>query len=235
MLDPTKRLHSVEEHTKEWQSIVGPKQAEVFGLRSSIQERIALGISYVSKDRLYDTISVAAGAAIPAQLQFFVNPATNGKTYSQTNLDIAQQLSNNDMAWISGIYIKPLFNIAPADAANLESLCWADILLKKQRFVYGKIGMFPGGSAGHVNSVGSLGTAVALAGLGPVTSYTNGSPNKANIFDIGDDGYLLWKNDSFTINLNNTTPFNLLAAANGGTGLTLEVGFDITRVREVVQ
>jgi hypothetical protein len=228
-------LHSIEQHVANYQGLVGPKQAEVLGLRDSIQERIALGISYVSRDREYDTISVAAGAAMPGQLQFFVNPATNGKTYSQTNLDIAQQLSNNDMAWITAIYIKPLFNIAPADAANLESLCWIDVLLKKQRFVYGKVGMFPGGSAGHINAAASLGTAVAVAGLGPVTSYTNGSPNKANVFDIGKDGYLLWKNDSFTINLNTTTPFNLLAAANGGTGLTLEVGFDILRVREVVQ
>jgi hypothetical protein len=197
-------------------------------------EREALGIVFMQHDRIYDTLTVAQGAAMPPQLQFMINPATNGKTYSQTNLDIAQQLSNNDMAWVKYIYAKLSFNTNAIDAANLENLGYLDIWFKKQRFIYGKLNMFPGGSGGRITAAASLGTALTVSGLGPITSYENGVATVENVFHLGGDGYLLWKNDSFLANFYTTTGFNLLTTALGGNGLTFEVGFGIVRVREVV-
>jgi len=213
---------------------MGAKNADALRVRDAVMEREALGIVFMQRDRIYDTLTVSQGAAIPAQLQFMINPATGGKTYAQTNLDIAQQLSNNDMAWVRGIYAKVSFNTFPIDAANLENLGFLDVWFKKQRFIYGKLNMFPGGSGGRLTAAANLGTALTVSGLGPVTSYENGVASVENVLHLGGDGYLLWKNDSFLANFYTTTGFGLLATAVGGQGLTFEVGFDIVRVREVV-
>jgi hypothetical protein len=213
---------------------MGAKNADALRVRDAVMEREALGIVFMQHDRIYDTVTVSQGAAMPAVLQFMINPATGGKTYAQTNLDIAQQLSNNDMAWVKYIYAKISFNTAAIDAANLENLGYLDVWFKKQRFIYGKLNMFPGGSGGRITAATNLGTALAVAGLGPVTSYENGVASVENVFHLGGDGYLLWKNDSFLANFYTTTGFSLLATAVGGQGLTFEVGFGIVRVREVV-
>ena len=76
---------------------------------------------------------------------------------------------------------------------------------------------------------------MALAGLGPAVSYTNGVPNVHNVFNIGEDGYLLWKNDSFNITYVTDTSFGLVATANGGTGLTMQAILHGLQVREVTQ
>ena len=211
-------------------------QAKVFGLRDSIAERVALKMLYTCAFELYDTNSVAQNATMPFTLTFFNVPkGQSNKTYAQTNIITPNQLSNNSMAWITGIAMQPLFNLAPVDAANLHSLGHVEVTFKENVLVRGPLAMFPGGSAGQITAAASLGTAVALAGLGPAVSYTNGVPNVHNVFNIGEDGYLLWKNDSFNITYVTDTSFGLVATANGGTGLTLQGILHGLQVREVTQ
>lgn len=236
--NPTRKWATADEWKKTLvnSGVYNEHQAEIFGLRNSIAERVALNLMYVCPDDIYDTNTVAAGAAMPSVINFFNVPyGTGGKTYAQTNVRTANQLSDNNMAWVMGISLQPLFNLFPIDAANLHSLCHAEVLFKENLFVRGPLAQFPGGSAPEITAVSNLGTAVAAGGLGPVTSYSNGVPNVHNVYGLMEDGYLLWKNDSFNINFVTDTGFNLTTTALGGTGLTMKSILHILRVRELAQ
>ena len=234
---PTRKWATADEWKKTLvnSGVYNERQAEIFGLYNSIAERVALKLLYVVPDQLYDTNSVAAGAAM-STLNFYNVPyGSGGKTYAQTNIRTANQLSDNNMAWVMGISMQPLFNLFPIDAANLHSLCHVEVLFKENLLVRGPLAMFPGGSSAEIVAVSNLGTALTVAGLGPVSSYQNGAPNVLNYFNLGDDGYLLWKNDSFNINFVVDTPFSLTTTALGGTGLTMKSILHIMRVKELAQ
>lgn len=202
-------------------------------LRAALAERGDRKAKNVFRDTIYDTISVAQAAAMPALLTFFTTPVgTGGKTEAQTNLYMPGQLSNNDIVLVTGIRTQFLFNVNPIDAANLMSLCWLEVVFKTKRFMIGTADTFPAGSAGQVTAATNLGTALAVAGLGPVTSFTNGVPSVHNFFSVGEDGYLIEKNDSFRLNWYTATAFNLLATAVGGMGVTIKVIYDVIRAQD---
>jgi hypothetical protein len=203
-------------------------------MRDSIQERVHRGELYLGKDFLFDTISIAAGAAMPNKSQFFLVPiGTNGKTQAQTNMQNSGQLANNDIVWIRAMRISLSNNTNQIDAVNINQLTHFSIKFKNVEFTFGPLDQFPGGSQMYVTSAANLGTAIAVANLGPVTSVVNGVPSIHNVFEFGGDGYLLWKNDTLEVDQYLDTSFTLLTAANGGTGTTIRVSFDVVRAREV--
>jgi hypothetical protein len=93
--------------------------------------------------------------------------------------------------------------------------------------------MFPGGSQGYLTAAANLGTALAVAGLGPVTSVSNGIASKHNAFSFGEDGILLRANDRVEVDFFAATAFNMLATAVGGVGTTIMVWLDGIRLRNV--
>jgi hypothetical protein len=203
-------------------------------MRRSIEERVGRGELYLGKDFLFDTISIAPAAAMPNKSQFFLVPiGTNGKTQAQTNMQNSGQLANNDIVWIRSMRISVANNTHPIDLLNINQLTHFSIKFKNVEFTFGPLDQFPGGSQAYVTAATNLGTSVAVANLGPVTSVVNGIPSIHNVFEFGGDGYLLWKNDTIEVDQYLDTNFNLLAAANGGTGTTIRVAFDVVRAREV--
>jgi hypothetical protein len=191
--------------------------------------------AYQGEDCLYDTISIAPGAAMPSMTALFTVPSgTNGKTNAQTNMQVAGMLSNNDAFLVTGARCAISFNTHPIDAQNFVSLCWLDFKFFNREFFWGPPEMFPGGSGAYVSAASNLGTGVALAGLGPVTSVSNGVPSKHNYFSLGEDGLLLKANDRVEVDLYNPTPFNMIAGGVGGVGgngLTVRIYLDGFRVR----
>jgi hypothetical protein len=198
--------------------------------------------AYSGRDSIYSTQSIAPGVAFPTNFSFLTQGISNGLTPAQTNLENGGRLSNNDMFVVMGVRFQWF---ATAAYADLNFLCNGTTLFFNfygNPFFYGKPEMFPGGSCAYTTAVGNQGPvagtayagAVTIADLGGVSSTINGMPSKHNDFELGWPGLMLRDNDSFSCILqNNAGAYTTLAAAAGGTGLTMTVWLDGYRIRAV--
>ena len=187
------------------------------------------GAGYENTDFLYDAFSVAQAAAFPPLTPMFQVPISANKTKAQTNMLSAGQLANGDTFKLRRLRVLVTGINVMADAWNLGTLCSGTLKINGRDFAMGPLIAFPGAG-------GMMSTAVALpAAVGATAmqnSLCNGDTNYMNAFKFEDEIQVdLGENISF--NVVAETAFNMVAAANGGTGVTVYVFLDGRRLRKV--
>lgn len=186
--------------------------------------------AYYDRDGLFDTFSVAPGAAFPQITQMFQVPVgTNGKTKAQTNMQMAGMMANGDAFLVTGIRCELAFNSFPVDALNILQLCYLSVQFYNREFLWNTMSFFPAGGGGCLTAAANLGAASTVPSS-IVSGITNGTPEIHNSFEFNDP-LILEMNDRVEIDFVNPTAFTMTTAANGGVGTTIKVTLDGTRMR----
>ncbi len=130
---------------------------------------------------LYDRVTVAAAAAVPAVMTLFNQPiGTAAKTKNDTNLDQVSRLA--DPMWFNATHLGFYFNsnIAHPDLQGFLNSEYMEFWVGQKTYLEGPVQCFPAG-------VGVQGT-VALSTVAAATEYingwTNGAPNQMNLYDL---------------------------------------------------
>lgn len=183
-------------------------QANVQGMFQS-QTFIANKID-VQHTGIYDTITVAAGAALVTNTQFFTNVGSgSGKTVNQTNMSQSQRLPSPQAFSTCSIKLYPLGNILLTDLHALFSNFVYEFWLADKWYQRNPIWHYPagGGVAGNTTT-------------NATSFYTNGTPSREAMLAL----YIplvIENGMSFYGQLVGTSSVTMTAAASGGTGLTL--------------
>lgn len=175
----------------------------------------------VQHEPLYDELTFAAGAAVPDQSRFFVNPA--GKTIAQTNVETAKKLDAPEAFAVKGIRIKVREDILLADFIALMDgavgFC-AEFWIGSKSYNRAPLWYFNAG--GGVTATG-----------GTVQSALNNGRTgelDAHVLAIN---IIIDNQASFFGQLAGATAFTLATASNGGTGLGIMMLLDGLHARGV--
>lgn len=131
---------------------------------------------------LYDRISFAASAVVPALVRLFTVPVgQNSKTLVDTNLTQPGVLEAPQWFNATGlsIYFNP--NVAPIDLANFLATEYINFWVSQKVYATGPIDIYP--ASGGIYNTASLGT-MSAAATSYVTNSTNGWPSIHNMYDL---------------------------------------------------
>lgn len=171
---------------------------------------------------IYDSFTVAAGAAFPVTNMFATPQGQSGKTLAQTNLTgQGGQLPAGTTLVINSIRIYIANTTVPADFQNIANDVSIQFLVNNVP-IYQTIPIwFPAGFGGVTLAVGNLGT--LPSGTASVVSSTNGFPHQTAVYDFKYP-YSLESQLNFTMLWTPNTAFNM-AASSGvnpvGVGTTI--------------
>ena len=187
------------------------------------------GAGYENSDFLYDSFSVAQAAAFPQLTPMFQTPISGAKTRAQTNMRSAGTLSNGETFKLRRLRVLIAGCSTLADAWNIGTLCSGVLKIGDRDFITGPLLSFPGGAGIQATAV-AMPAAVGTTAL--QNSICNGDTQYTNAFRFEDDVPVDY-GESIVFNVTAETGFNMVAAANGGTGATLYVFLDGRRLRKV--
>ncbi|MFB3813417.1 MAG: hypothetical protein ACE14L_04835 [Terriglobales bacterium] len=175
------------------------------------------GIGYVNDDVLFDSFSVAAGAAMPASTIMFSVPVGGAKTLAQTNMQVGGQLENGDTFKIAAFGISIAFNTHRTDAINLLDNVSVKLRVGGRVYTQGKLSLYPGGAGGCLQAAAQVGT--APAGDAPVHGFSNGVPDLRNMFTFRDP-IEITQGERIAVEVVAETGFSMVAAPGVGTTIT---------------
>lgn len=131
---------------------------------------------------LYDRITFAAAATVPALVKLFVSPiGQNSKTKVDTNLTQVSTLEAPQWFNATGlsVYFNP--NVAPADLVSFLSTEYLEFWVSQKVYAEGPLDIYPGSGGIFANtSVGPITTAATAYS----TTSTNGWPSIHNMYDL---------------------------------------------------
>lgn len=210
-------------------NITDPVQAAAFGQQRAYIQGQFNGVTYmpnnmdVQHEPLYDTITFAAEATIPNNSQFFTNPT--GKTLAQTNVQEARKLQAPEAFAVKGILFRVVENILLSDFValmNPQTGYALEFWIGQKSYNRAPLWFYNngGGVSGFTSQTDQ-------------SAFTNGRTGK-------DDRHVLAINiiidnqASFYGNMvAAATALTLAAAADGGTGATLQMVLDGFHARGV--
>ena len=179
--------------------------AGAFRSQTYIHDRID-----VQHTPIYDTITVAAGAALTSGTQFFTNVGSaSGKTYASTNMSQSQRLPSPEAFSIMSIKLRWSENILYADVISLLSNFAFEFWLGQKQYQRAPLWQYAAG--GGINGA----TTVNNTGV-----YSNGLASREA--QIGLAIPIVIENGmTFFGQLVGTSSQTFTASGSGGTGLTL--------------
>ena len=189
---------------------------------------IVPGVADYIMGPIYDRVTYAPGATVPANFKWFVTPAgQSSKTKADTNLSQASTLTQPSWANVVGLGFKFSTLMQKPDIDAFVNNYYVEFYVDNKIYLEGQVDMFP--APAGITGLQSFATAITS------TAYVNGTPRADNFFDVripgGIDlgGMVTDGNTGITINQGQTfrvectgTSF-VLAAANGTYG-----GFQVT-------
>ena len=189
---------------------------------------IVPGVADYIMGPVYDRVTFAPGATIPANFKWFVSPmGQSSKTKADTNLSMSSALSAPSWMNVVGLGFKFSTLMQKADLDAFVNNYYIEFYVDNKIYLEGQVDMFP--APAGITGLQSFATATTS------TVYVNGTPRADNFFDLripgGIDlgGLVTDGNTGITINQGQTfkvectgTSFTL-AAASGTYG-----GFQVT-------
>lgn len=192
------------------------------------------GVQDAIMQPVYDSFSVAAAAAFPAQtVMFQVARGQAGKTLAQTNMQQSGQLPNPQSLLIQAIEVWIANNTAPVDLQNMLANVSFQLLIGTKPYLQCPLVNLPAGRGGVAYSAAQLGT--AAAGDISFASTSNGAPDPRAVFTLQQNAIGLTQGEQFQVVITAETAFNM-AAANArpnGNGTSLWVFLDGVLQRSV--
>jgi hypothetical protein len=195
--------------------------------RWAYENPVMAGVREIITQPFYDSLTVAANAAFPAQTTLFQTPVGQaGRTYLQTNMTQAGILPAPQKFSTRALRLAVRNDAIPADLINFLYQTWLRLYVSEKPYFIGPSFLWTAG--GGVTGFGALlGTASALVGNAvPGSEFlftSNGVPDQRNIFALSRP-IEIEQNEQFRLEINVGTAFNTTAAAAVdplGTGLTI--------------
>ena len=204
--------------------------------RFAFSNPVAPGMIDIENQPIYDTNSVAAGAAFPQSLSFFQTPkGQSGKTYVQTNMVQAASLPAPQTLSVRAYRLVVRNDAVPQDLINVLYDTYLDFWIGSKEYFTGPSFLWTSGGGAVVNAVGQLGQVPSAGGTLSVLSASNGTQDQRNVFTLTRP-IQIGSLETFYLNIVAPTSFNL-AAGNAtplaGTGLTVVAILDGELVKGV--
>ena len=178
-----------------------------------LRNEIATDLSTYREGWLYDTFSVAAGAAMPAlTLMFQVPQGSGGKLLNSTNLTgQGGQVPNGQALLLRSIRIELLGAVLP-DVNNIVGDCAVEFKVNQNPIWQATPEFFPAGFGPYLAAVGNLGT--LPAGTVSLESVTNGMPVQTAVYEFQNNGgYYMESGLTFNLFFETLVAFNLAASS----------------------
>lgn len=204
--------------------------------RWAFSNPVAPGMIDIENQPVYDTNTLAAGAAFPSTLSFFQTPkGQSGKTYLQTNMVNAGLLPAPQTLSIRDYKLIVRNDAVPPDLFNFLYNTWLDFWIGGKEYFTGPSVLWTAGSGGVVNAAAMVGQSPTTGGANYFYSSSNGLQDQRNVFSLSRP-IQIGSLETFYLNINCPTSFNLVAASAtpvAGTGLTVIAVLDGELVKAV--
>lgn len=190
---------------------------------------IVPGLADFIQGIIYDKVSYAAAATVPAAFSWFTVPSgQQGKSKADTNLTQASQLTSPEWANVQGLTLKLSSLMQKADIDTWINTYYIEFYVTNKIYLEGPPEYFP--------ATGGLQGFFTLATAANGSFFNNGTPKSDNFFDMripqgvdlggittdGQTGIIINQSQTFRVDCKATSGFTL-AAASGTYG-----GFAVT-------
>jgi hypothetical protein len=204
--------------------------------RWAFSNPVAPGMIDIENQPLYDTNTVAAGAAFPSTLSFFQTPkGQSGKTYLQTNMVNASSLPAPQTMSIRAYRLIVRNDAIPPDLFNFLYNTWLDFWIGTKEYFTGPSCLWTAGAGAVISALGMVGQVPVAGGTDYFYSGSNGNPDQRDVFTLSRP-IQIGSLETFYLNINCPTSFNLAGGAITpvpGTGLTIIAVLDGELVKGV--
>ncbi len=180
------------------------------------------GVQDAIDQPIYDSFTVAQGAAFPNTTLYQSQVGSGGKTKAQTNMQQSGTLPTPQRLLLKAIYMVIANNTTPTDVINIHSNVSFQLNVGTKNYLTCPAGFLTAGRGLIVNAVANVGT--VPAGSAPVYSTSSGIQDPRAIFAL-DNQWFIESGESFQVILYPETAFNMQANTTkpAGVGPTIYV------------